>query len=90
MEYHNNEIRNNRNNGGDYMNVGLKIKSYLAEIGMSQKFLSFKSGIKEPKLNLALNGHRRLTFEEYEIICFVLNVGVDKFLEPRKPLAKVK
>ncbi len=71
------------------MNVGQKIKIYLSEIGMSQKFLAYKSGIAEPKLNLALNGHRRMTFEEYQIICFVLNVGVDKFLEPMNPMDKI-
>ncbi len=27
---------------------------------------------------------RRLTFEEYELICGAVNVGTDKFLEPRK------
>jgi hypothetical protein len=26
-----------------------------------------------------------LTFEEYENICWALNVGVDRFLTPKKP-----
>lgn len=67
------------------MNVGLKIKKYLDENGISQTYLSKKTGIELPKLNLALNGNRRFTFQEYETICWVLNVNTDKFLKPRMP-----
>ena len=38
-------------------------------------------------LNLALSGKRRLTFEEYEHICWALGVGVETFLEARPPQA---
>lgn len=69
------------------MKTGTKIKTYLDERGISQIFLSEKSGIPASKLNLALNGKRKLTFDEYESICWALGVGVDTFLEP-KPLAK--
>ncbi len=67
------------------MNVGKKIKAYLVENGISQTFISVSTRIALPKLNLALNGGRRMTFEEYELICGALNVGVEKFLQPRKP-----
>ena len=71
------------------MCVGLKIKSYLNGNGISQTHISNRTQIPLPKLNLALNGKRRLTFEEYELICGVIGVGVDKFLEPRKPESMV-
>lgn len=67
------------------MKVGLKIKKYLEENGITQTFLSKKTGIELPKLNLALNGNRRLTFVEYEMICWALGVNTDKFLKPRMP-----
>ena len=67
------------------MNTGIKIKTYLEERGISQIFLSEKSKIPAAKLSLALNGKRKLTFDEYEAICYALGVGVDTFLEP-KPL----
>lgn len=67
------------------MEVGLKIKAYLEENGISQTYLSKKTGIGLPKLNLALNGNRRLTFPEYEMICWALSVNTDKFLRPRMP-----
>ena len=67
------------------MDVGLKIKKYLEENGISQTFLSRKTGIELPKLNLALNGNRRFTFAEYECVCWALGVNTDKFLQPRMP-----
>lgn len=70
------------------MTVGEKIKAYLDENNISQTQLSVESKIALPKLNLALSGKRRLKIEEYEIICGVLNVGVDKFLTPKLPNPK--
>ena len=67
------------------MDVGLKIKKYLEENGISQTFLSRKTGIELPKLNLALNGNRRFTFAEYECVCWALGVNTDKLLQPRRP-----
>lgn len=55
------------------------------ENGISQTFVSNKTNIPLPKLNLSLNGNRRMTFDEYELICGVLNVGIDKFLIARVP-----
>jgi len=68
------------------VSVGEKIKAYLKEKGISQKWLALETCISPAKLNLALNGHRRLTFEEFEYICYALNVPVSTFLEPKKPV----
>lgn len=65
------------------METGIKIKKYLDAHGISQAFVSAKTGIPVPKLNLALNGKRKLTFAEYEAVCWALGVGVDIFLEPK-------
>ena len=67
------------------MNVGKRVFEYLKQNGISQTHISKEPGIPLPKLNLAFNGKRRLTFEEYEEICWVLGVSVDQFLSPRKP-----
>jgi transcriptional regulator with XRE-family HTH domain len=67
------------------MCVGQKIKKFIIDNGITQTHISTKTGISLSKLNLALNGSRRMTFEEYELICGVLNVNTDKFLEPKKP-----
>lgn len=65
------------------MNVGVVIKLYLEENGITQVFLSRKTGIETAKLNLALNGARRLSLEEYAVICWALGVNTDYFLKPR-------
>lgn len=67
------------------MNTGIKIKAYLNSKGISQTFLSNKSGIQATKLNLALNGKRKLTLDEYETICWALEVDVGTFLEASPP-----
>ena len=67
------------------MNVGKTIKEYLEENGISQVFISRVTGIDQVKLNLALNGNRKLTFPEYELICGALKVDTNKFLKPRLP-----
>lgn len=67
------------------MNTGTRIKEYLDSTGISQTFVSEKTNIPLPKLNLALNGKRRLTFEEYSLICWALDVSADKFITPHPP-----
>ena len=67
------------------MDVGLKIKAYIDEHDISQVELSKRTLIPPPKLNLSLSGKRRLTFPEYQNICWALGVGVDAFMAPRAP-----
>lgn len=67
------------------LEVEKKIKRYLLDKGISQAHVSRESNIKPVKLNLALNGNRRLTFNEYAVICGVLGVNTDFFLKPRLP-----
>lgn len=67
------------------MNVGEKIKAYMDEIGVSQIEVSKKTNISPAKLNLSLNNKRRMTFDEYQVICWALGVGVDAFMSPRPP-----
>lgn len=67
------------------MCVGAKIKAYLDSNGITQAHISRETGIPLPKLNLSLNGKRRLEFWEYELICGAINVSTATFLEPKKP-----
>ena len=68
--------------------VGQKIKDYLKEHDITQTELAIDTKMSLPKLNLALSGKRKLQLEEFEIICGVLGVNVDKFLAPRLPERK--
>ena len=71
------------------MQANLEIKKYLEENGITQIFISRKTGIEASKLSLALNGDRKLTLDEYALICGVLGVSADKFLKPRLPDQRV-
>lgn len=64
---------------------GKSISQYLKENGISQAFLSRKTGIAPSKLSQSLKGNRKLTLDEYCVICGVLDVNTDKFLEPKQP-----
>lgn len=68
------------------MDVVTKIQSYMEQRKISQIELCKKTHISPSKLNLSLNNKRKLTFEEYQTICWALGVGVDAFMEPRPPV----
>lgn len=70
------------------MRVASRIKSYVEAAGITQVHISKKTGIPMSKLNLALNGKRRLTFDEYETICWALGVEAGAFLEAKAPLPR--
>lgn len=65
--------------------LGKAIRKYLKENRYTQIYLSRVTGITPDKLSASLNGKRRFTFREYELICYALEVNTDKFLKPRAP-----
>ena len=65
------------------MTVGERIKDFLEDGGRTQKWLSRNTGISTDKLSLSLSGKRKLSFEEYELICGALEVDTNKFIVPR-------
>lgn len=67
------------------MDVGTKIRKYIDEHDISQIELCAKTHISPSKLNLSLSNKRKMTFEEYQTICWALGVGVDAFMEPKAP-----
>lgn len=67
------------------MDVGLKIKEYIDQKGITQVELSKKTRIPTCKLNLSLSAKRRFTFAEYQCVCWALGVGVDQFMKPQPP-----
>ena len=63
--------------------LGEKIKAYMKENRFTQAYLSKNTGIPPDKVSASLNGKRRFTFTEYELMCGALKVNTDKFLKPR-------
>lgn len=63
--------------------LGKKIKKYLEANGISQSFLSGKTGIKISTLNQMLNGIRNIKAEEYFTICSALGLSTEFFANGR-------
>lgn len=62
---------------------GTDIKNYLEENGIKQSFLSEKTGIPAPILNMMLNDNRKIEANEYMRICDALDLPLDYF-RPKK------
>lgn len=66
---------------------GSDIKKYLEENGIKQAFVSEKTGIPAPILNMILNDNRKIEANEYMKICDAIGVPLDQF-KPRMPDAE--
>ena len=62
-----------------------KISAYLADNGIKQNFLARKTGIKPSTLSAKLKGTTKLSSEDIEAICGVLNKTPNDFMEARLP-----
>ncbi len=71
------------------VDVEQKIKEYLEDNGISQAHIGRKAGLNLTKMNLSLNGNRKMTLEEYAMICGALEVNTDFFLKPILPSKEV-
>lgn len=60
--------------------LGKAIKQYLDERGIKQTFLAEKTNLSVSKINAILNGNRGLLAEEYFMICEVLGVPIETFI----------
>ena len=57
------------------------LKKYFKENGITQQEVSDRTDIERPKLNLSLNGKRKLTAEELIDIAIVFNLDLNKIKE---------
>lgn len=65
--------------------IGLRVKNYLDKNGIKYSFLSEKIGMPMNVLSPTLNGKRKMSVEEYFMICEALGVPVSTFLPDEKP-----
>lgn len=68
--------------------IGELIRKYLKENGISQKFLSEKTGISQATINAMLNGKRKMEATEYFTICWALHQSTDYFANRWNELQK--
>lgn len=58
---------------------GSDIKEYLKVNGIKQAFVSQKTGIPAPILNMMLNNNRKIEVNEYMKICDAIGVPLEQF-----------
>ena len=61
--------------------LGEKIKNYLIEHGIKQRFLAEKLELPDPVISDMLNGQRKIDAVEYYQICKALRVSLEYFFE---------
>lgn len=66
---------------------GSDIKSYMISKGIKQSYVSEKTGIPAPILNMMLNDNRKIEANEYMKICDAIGVPLEQF-KPRMPDAE--
>ncbi len=70
---------------GEDVQPNQDIRKYLKEKGITQAHVSRLTGIDKIKLSVALNGKRKITIDEYALICGALGVNMDFFVKPHLP-----
>ena len=58
-----------------------KLKQYIEERGLIQKFVAQKTGIEEVALSNILNGRQRCSLENYVKLCKFFNVSFELFID---------
>ena len=61
------------------MQMHERVKNYITERGLSQKLIAANMNITESRLSLILNGKRRMTVDDYEMICRAMAVDPARF-----------
>lgn len=64
--------------------LGEKIKNYLVEHGIKQRFLAEKLELPDPVISDMLSGQRKIDAVEYYQICKALRVDMEYFMEDEK------
>ena len=67
--------------------IAKAIATYVKDHGIKQAYISNKTGLSKHAVSCALNGKRKLSVEEYEVICRALNVSYDFFFETSRKTA---
>lgn len=57
-----------------------KLKEYISENGLKQKYISENSGISEVALSKILNNKKKCGVDEYLAICAAINQPFERFI----------
>lgn len=62
----------------------VKLKKYIEDCGIKQKYIAEKAGMSEPKLSSILNEKRKCEVGEYANICKALGVKFGTFIREKE------
>ena len=57
-----------------------RISEYLQEQGIKQRFVAEKIGVADAVVSQMLNGNRKISADEYELICIALEKEPNDFM----------
>lgn len=59
--------------------LGIRIKEYITDSGLKFGAVAERAGIPQNVFSAMINGKRKITAEEYFLICKALNVPLEQF-----------
>lgn len=62
----------------------VKLRDYIEDHGIKQKFISKTTNIPEPRLSLILNGKRKCEVGEYASICNAIGADFQLFVKSER------
>lgn len=62
------------------MNVQSRISEYIKKMGIKQRTICEKTGIRVDAMSAILNGKRKMSADEYELICIAIQKEPNDFM----------
>lgn len=66
--------------GGDILNVQSRISGYIKDMGITQASICKKTGIRPDVMSATLSCKRKMTADEFEMICRAIDKSPDDFM----------
>ena len=63
------------------MKVYEKVRAYIEQHGLKQKFVAERAGISNTTFNAIMNGKRTMYAEDLKAVCLALNVSPELFID---------
>lgn len=63
------------------MSVQSRISAYIKRMGITQTSISQKTGIRVDTMSALMNGKRKMSADEYELICKAIEKTPNDFIE---------
>lgn len=62
------------------MTVAESMKQYIDDAGLKQKVIAQRANMREDTVSIMLNNKRKMTIDEYVVLCRAIGVSPTKFI----------